>query len=127
MRLIVLLLLLLSACDVLFPAPDLLQPTRVVTPMQAEATPAFPARKWTGITRLKVSAAQGAWLRSEPDHLAIYQGMPVIAEGTAVRVIGTPYYEVDPGQWWWLVDAETGDIGWVEETSLTEIIPPQRE
>lgn len=112
-------LLLLCACTPITEHVPAVIPTR---PMVLTATPPTLSQNWTARTALTVGNPQGAWLRSEPDSGSTYPGMPIIGYGTVVRVIGKPFYETVPGQWWWLVSAESGDIGWMEESSLTVII-----
>ncbi len=117
---------LLTGCGPAAPPPT---PDQIPTGLTAAAspaitatpTPAHPAQDWDGTTPLIVQS-EWAWLRDQPSHLAVDAGMPRLARQTPVRVIGKPIYEVEPGQWWWLVSAEAtageGAIGWVEAASL---------
>lgn len=99
------------------PTPTRTQSTPTMTPTQSlTLTP--PPQAWNSSLRLVVVPEAGAWLRVEPSFQSLDDGMVQLASGAVVRVIGQPVYEATPGQWWWLVSAETSGIGWIEEASL---------
>lgn len=123
---LILLLLILNRQPTL-PVPV---PTVTVSPVNTRPTlsPGLtltpPPQPWNAALRLVIVPAEGAWLRSEPSYQSLDTDTILLPAGIIVRVIGQPVYEVNPGQWWWLVSAETDGIGWVEEASLKPASDP---
>jgi hypothetical protein len=85
-------------------------PTLTVTP------------RWASGQRLSIHNPNGAWLRGIPDSSS-QDVLQVLPDKAAIAIAGETSY--DGFQYWWEISYQDGlYIGWVEETSLGEYVPP---
>lgn len=103
-------------------------PTSTLTPPATSTPPATltPALtvtpRWPSGQRLSIHNPNGAWLRGIPDSYS-HAILQILPDKATVIIAGGMSY--DGSQYWWEVSAEDGRyIGWIEEASLGEYVPP---